>query len=530
MLKVLLVDDEPFIVQGLSVLIDWQASGFEIAGTAENGLEALEFLKKNKVDLIIADIKMPGMSGLALLETVRREHITDAYFAIVSGYRDFEYARTAICNACVDYILKPVRKEELLQLLARVEAMHRESEEKKQEADEQEKAYFSRQMVSVIYGKYDDGMLAYVGKKLKARGGLRYVAIEIDGRGGQDGPADEADKLQCLKRMYQSCTDALGENAWHCIMSVSRDEDSYDLGLIYSDALADEVGMEERDYLEYLLEKVRACVTVPVVMLVGSRVETLAQIGESFRSAAVAGSFQSFKPGVLTKGWQTPGDREILCKKVLDELIGAIEENQKGEITGCAVRVYEEINGKSMTPRMVSMNMNYLLFRLVHLAAEQDENVNQEEILKFIGDSAFEEGAIRGSRAHMIRFAGEFADYLAQLRQKNAGGVLLSVENEIRDNYSQNLTLKELSKKYYVNSAYLGQLFRKQHGMSFKDYLNNYRVDRAAELLLHSDMKLYEVAERVGYHDLDYFINRFIAVKGCTPARFRRQSRGQENK
>lgn len=82
-------------------------------------------------------------------------------------------------------------------------------------------------------------------------------------------------------------------------------------------------------------------------------------------------------------------------------------------------------------------------------------------------------------------------------------------------NYAKNITLKSLSEKYYVNSAYLGQLFRKKNGQSFKDYLNNYRMERAADLLLHTDKKIVEIAEEVGYHDLDYFVNRFILVKGC---------------
>ena len=102
-------------------------------------------------------------------------------------------------------------------------------------------------------------------------------------------------------------------------------------------------------------------------------------------------------------------------------------------------------------------------------------------------------------------------------------------EKEIKEHYMENMTLKELSKKYYVNSAYLGQLFRKQYGQSFKDYLNNYRIEQAAALLLRTDKKIYEIAEEVGYHDLDYFINRFISVKGCTPAKFRKQSREQKN-
>ena len=73
MLKVLLVDDEPFIVQGLTVLLDWEQEGYEIAATAQNGKEALAYLKEHQVDLIIADIRMPEMTGLELLETIRRD-------------------------------------------------------------------------------------------------------------------------------------------------------------------------------------------------------------------------------------------------------------------------------------------------------------------------------------------------------------------------------------------------------------------------------------------------------------------------
>lgn len=89
--------------------------------------------------------------------------------------------------------------------------------------------------------------------------------------------------------------------------------------------------------------------------------------------------------------------------------------------------------------------------------------------------------------------------------------MLGEIEREIRENYAKNITLKSLSEKYYVNSAYLGQLFRKKNGQSFKDYLNNYRMERAADLLLHTDKKIVEIAEEVGYHDLDYFVNPFYS-------------------
>ena len=106
MLKVLLVDDEPFILQGLQVLIDWEKEGFEIVSTAANGADAIEYVRDHKVDLIITDINMPVVSGLDLLKKVREEKMTDAYIVILSGYADFSYAQQAIWYDCADYILK----------------------------------------------------------------------------------------------------------------------------------------------------------------------------------------------------------------------------------------------------------------------------------------------------------------------------------------------------------------------------------------------------------------------------------------
>ena len=96
MLKVLLVDDEVFIAQGLEVLINWQEEGYEIAAVCQNGKEALEYLRKNHVDLVIADVMMPVMTGLELLETVKREKISDASFVILSGYGEFAFAQQAL--------------------------------------------------------------------------------------------------------------------------------------------------------------------------------------------------------------------------------------------------------------------------------------------------------------------------------------------------------------------------------------------------------------------------------------------------
>ena len=167
MLKVLLVDDEPFIVKGLSVLIDWEQEGFEIAGVASNGEEALQFLQEQKVDLIIADIKMPIMTGLELLQNIREHEISDAYFVILSGYADFSYAQKALRYECFDYILKPVKKEALTAVIQKVSQSSIHVEQKKKDTEKMERAYLARNTISLLQGNFDQLNMEYVKKHMK---------------------------------------------------------------------------------------------------------------------------------------------------------------------------------------------------------------------------------------------------------------------------------------------------------------------------------------------------------------------------
>ena len=107
--------------------------------------------------------------------------------------------------------------------------------------------------------------------------------------------------------------------------------------------------------------------------------------------------------------------------------------------------------------------------------------------------------------------------------------MIQQVEQEIRLHYRENLTLKGLSQKYYVNSAYLGQLFKKKYGVTFRKYLNSCRIEQAARLLLNTSDKVYNIAQAVGYQDMDYFIERFIDMKGCTPSNYRKINQPQES-
>lgn len=121
MLRVMLADDEIWVLRGMVNIVDWNSLGFEVCSTAMNGLEAIEKTKLLKPDVIITDIKMPGMNGIELMEKIRQFR-EDIIIVVISGYQEFEYARSALKYSSFDYLLKPVSNEELTNLLMRIKA------------------------------------------------------------------------------------------------------------------------------------------------------------------------------------------------------------------------------------------------------------------------------------------------------------------------------------------------------------------------------------------------------------------------
>ncbi|MCR4584810.1 MAG: response regulator [Lachnospiraceae bacterium] len=374
-MRVLLVDDEPFITQGLKLLIDWKAEGCEIAGCVQNGWDAIAFLKKEKVDLVVTDIRMPRCDGLQLLELVKKEGISDAYFIMMSGFDEFGYAQKALRFGCVDYIVKPVDKDELLSAVRK--------------------------------------------------------ACQMDARVKEE---------------------------------------------------------EERIY----------------------ELEQAAQ--EQYSITALIGTYDKDK------------GKNIVFKENMDRIVAAIEENDKNEITKQVNLFFADTREMGISRESLDFNVAYLLFQLIHVAAEQDDEVNQEEIMKFIGESSFEEGRIKGDIEYFLSFCLEYAEYIAQLRGRAGQGVLRDVEKEIHARYAENISLREMSQKFFINSAYLGQIFKKKYGKSFKDYLTDVRIHEAAKMLAGTDKKIILIAEEVGYKDSDYFVQKFIDRMGCTPSKYRRDN------
>ncbi len=529
MLNVLIVDDEPFIRQGLAVLIDWEAEGFCISGEAANGQEALSLLEKQHFDLIIADIRMPVMGGIELLKHTRDRGLSNARFVILSGYFEFEYAKDAIRYSCSDYILKPINEQDLLALLRKIAADYERSRVAEDREELRDRAMLERHLSSIILGKFDSINLDYVRAHLNPGKRLRYINIELDMSDERVRASDEQNKRGMQRNLYDHLRHVMADKSPHIIFDVNKFAGCYDVGFVYTADLAEEKNMTEAQYFEWFAETASG-VGFGITIQAGCEVLSLEKLSDSFQSATIAKLMKSFSyEGLSLNGEHAQRAKQyadggyVEQKRRMDDLIAAIERGDKPDVELSVGNLYRIMSESNMDYKSIELNMNYVMFNLLHLAAARDPNINQEEIVRYIFENAFDRGVSRGSQSHFLSFCLQFTDYLTQLNSPATSNVIAKIEQEVKESYMQNISLKSLSEKYYINSAYLGQLFRKHYGSSFKDYLNSERINVAADMMLHTDKRVYEISEAVGYQSLDYFISKFVAAKGHTPTQYRKR-------
>ena len=403
----------------------------------------------------------------------------------------------------MEYILKPVQKEQLIENIRRVAKKRENMIQEEMDSQRMQRGYLLQNMTALLQGKGKEQNISYVKENFRCGGGVRYLHICLNDLSALDEMSDE-EVSELKDRIYGQVSGYLRENEDHLFKDFFVYEEDYEIGFIYCDYMAKERNLSEEEFMKALQKTAQGgSEKLPVILLVGKWVEDIAKVSHSYSSACVLRSFKGFQDMksiyYYEKEVQVNPSRTVLCIQSLNDLVKAVEQNDTLLINKSVDALFVEMDRLDRTRETVTMNLNWLIFRLLNLAMEQDESVNQDEVLSYISESVSKEEIIRGSRVHMRKFA-----------------------------YMENLTLRELGQKYYINSSYLGQIFRKRYGQSFKNYLNNYRIKEAASQLNKTDKKISRIAEDVGYRDLDYFISRFIEQEGCTPSRYRKSAREEE--
>ena len=522
MIKVMIVDDEPFIRKGLKIIINWEEKGYRICGEASNGQEAIKLMEKEDFDLIITDIKMPVMDGMDLIEYTKKHISKKIKFIILSGFYEFEYAKKAIQYEVADYVLKPVKKEELISVLNSYRQEHFTEKENTKKLEYSEKIIIDQHINNLFAGDRSEDDYEYLKKHLRDVKAIRYIGLETS-------PDDKtkAERLEIQKLLYEEVKNILCDYLYHLYLP-SDMMTKYSVAIVYAKAFADDEGIDDKEFVERLHKDLSSRFEEKVYIYVGHMVEEIKMIQETYRSAVVAKKFQvnNFGPEIVFYD-DIKDEIEVnkypLDKEKLDDLIKTIEMNDKEKMIEHIEIVSNHFKSLAYEPEMVKMNIDYLLVQIVNIASELEPELEHDDIERFISYEDYDRIVVRGDVDYFREFTLDFAEYINSLRKNTFGGTLTNVINEININYKENLTLKSLSEKYYINSAYLGQIFRKKFNCSFKDYLNNFRIEKASELLRRTDDKIYEIATAVGFNSTDYFISKFVQLKGTTPLQYRKQ-------
>ncbi|MBQ7360864.1 MAG: response regulator, partial [Lachnospiraceae bacterium] len=370
-LKVMLVDDEPIITCGLQKLIDWEAEGYEIAKTAINGVEAIEYLKSEPVDLIITDIRMPEMDGLEMIKQIREKALSDAYIVLLSGYGDFGFAKQAIKYGCTDYILKPIQEKALVDSLRSVAAKKQITIKRQEDRRRLSRIDLENNLRTLLKGKEDRIAAEYVRSNMRLSVPIHFVHVSLDDISSLKELAD--DEVYALKKkLFEACASFLGDNADHLLHDIYGLEETYDVGLVYCDYMALDEGITMEEYLS----KMQAYMEVyhpdlKVSLLVGKGVSGINKLSNSYSSACALRTLKGFKERKRVYYYedevQANSGRVMICKKSLDRLIVAIEQNKEADIVDSVNSFFAEMESTGTDSKTVSMNVNYLLFQLIHL-------------------------------------------------------------------------------------------------------------------------------------------------------------------
>ena len=488
MFTVLLADDESSVLETLKSRISWQELGVGTVLTAGNGEEALVLAKQQPISLVVADIRMPAMDGLTLIRHIR-QFSPDTHCIMLSAYNEFEYAREAISLGVENYLLKPLEMEELEQTIKRA--------------------------LENIYSNRSEQWLTYSNTLLRWTTGA-ISADELADRATHLGInlyLPEYASVCVQRRESVSLTSFLEKcqrefaseyTLYHC-----RDDQGHSLMVLGGkkinlpdvarrlNALAQEAG-----------------VTQKVRIALGPAIDDAENLAESYQSAmnSLEMNAACTEKSVLAQeeadaSGGTAFDDVMLLLHVRGETAAQEEIRRYAEKAAC------ENSAEALLFFMKACTRALLTEYPVQTARLQRSVFDHCERL----ERARQTEGFRKALEQLLLITRQASNAaLAALDP----AVRLAMES-IRSAYAAGISIREFCGQRSMNPAYLGHLFKRETGVFFNEYLARVRIVHASQLLRDPELRIYDIATRVGFSSASYFVKSFKALTGMSPAKFR---------
>ncbi len=526
MYRLLIVDDESVIRNGLVSLIQWDSIGFTVVGEAANGLEAIDRIESLSPHVVITDVKMPGASGVELAKYVH-ENKPDIKVIILTGYADFEYARFALKYNVFDFLLKPTEPEQLVGAVVRAMGDILQKQQAastvlalKKEVSKYESTLKEKEICDAIKGVLTGS--AASGDRLSGLGlslmSYYFICLEADTEKSDAEPPPQASLHKVggfLSAAFKAYT--------HFIVPMTAGN----LSAIVSCGEADDERSGLLDICRKLHETILSLTGLSVFVGISDRHTDIRELSAACREARLAleGRFYSVHVDYfymssgrasLPEGSPAPSPahsdleqvRHILQNRESDRLADCIqtmfgsflrEKRPIDEIKNAAIRICSMIDVALLDHGLCMadcLGKNENLYRDI-LGTDRCEQLIR--LLRQVAVKASEKLRCCGGRNNMI---------------------ISGAIEYIRQNYDQAITLRMVAEHIHVNASYLSRLFKRATSGTFTDMLHKVRIEKAKELLLNSDLNVFEVADTVGIPDPAYFSVVFKRITGVSPKHY----------
>ncbi|WP_343250360.1 response regulator [Diplocloster hominis] len=515
-MKLLIVDDEAIIREGLRSSIDWQEIGIDAVYTAENGLEALDSFCTHGPEIVITDIKMPGMDGLELSEKIV-ELGKNVHIIILSGYSEFAYAKRAMRLGVTDYELKPVDLESLKNLVSNAIDRQRQERSREKFNHQAESVYWNTVVQKVLLDNMElddsllEGLSGYSGINptqeiicLLAEPDIGMCGVTVS-----DLPVAIRHHLHAIGHVegFLVCD---GEKEQKVIVLavpahwtrfvVKELHDSLCSAMESDGAGSISIGVSETGNLR---------------MLFALREQAeLALRHKFYRTAEIVLYYEDIK-----------GIRGTVLQSVdVDDLLGAymMQREQKAAQETVGQMFDRLVSAHCIQPEAVRSMCKELAGTMVRLIHNMHILLRPEYEVSFKRWSELPEyDTIDGYRTWALRTLSDLFEIMDTHKPVRNKALMMRCAAYIQEHFRESLTVGDLASFIQRSPNYLSHLFKMGFGISFSEYVNQVRIREAQRLLRHTDMLVYEIARETGFSDYDYFKQVFKRVAGTSPSDYR---------
>lgn len=517
--KVFLVDDDRYIRKGLISLIDWNSCGFEVCAEADNGEDALDYIKKNNPDLVITDIKMPVLDGLELIKKTIEIQNTSSKFIIITGYSDFKYAQQAIKYNVHDFILKPVDKEEIEETLRKVaEKYKKEWQLQQNRISMLEVTAFNDLITGEIETANQDDCIRQL--NIEQTKEMGYIIVEVNNRS-----ANVMKTRKIVEKII--CEENVHTTIWFHEHGKGR------LGLLVKSEDIKKYNGNILLFSAELQKQLASIMHAEVIIYVGKRITHPSDIKDSFETAKKALQFKYIedtrKPIIYGKTKKRTVNYMEIEQGQFQVLIEQIEENQLRFMKKTVEAIFEQFQEKAFAKDAVKTSINRIILEVIKTVQSMDGEEKQLPSLQKTLNWDDLPRTLPAIKEILKKFIAEAAELINRLNKQTGSGNIRKIKKYIDTHPQEDLTLKTIANKFYINSVYLGQLFKKTYGIYLKEYILHVRIKEAKKNLRQTDMRIYQIAESVGFANSDYFVTQFEKITGMTPTQYRKKISHENN-